>query len=64
VYTPIAYLPLALLHISLTLRVCSDLFEWTELRAASGLLTALAVIGYAVTLLLASRRTAKAHSGV
>lgn len=63
VYAPIAYLPLALLHISLTLRVCSDLFEWTELRAASGPLTALAVIGYAVTLLLASRRAAKAHSG-
>ncbi len=62
VYTPIAYLPLALLHISLMLRVCSDLFEWTELRAASGPLTALAVIGYAVTLLLASRRAAKAHS--
>jgi hypothetical protein len=64
VYSSFAYLPLALLHISLTLRVCSDLFEWTGLRAASGLLTAVAVIGYAVTLLLASRRTAKAHSGV
>lgn len=63
VYSSLAYLPLALLHISLVLRVCSDLFEWTELRAASGLLTAVAVIGYAATLLFASRATAKGASG-
>lgn len=62
-YSSLAYLPLALLHISLMLRVCSDLFEWTEWRAASGLLTALAVIGYAATLVFASRRTAKRHPG-
>jgi hypothetical protein len=59
VYTPLAYLPLALLHISLAIRVSSDLFEWTEPRAMSGWLTALALIGYAVTLLLASHGAAK-----
>jgi hypothetical protein len=62
-YSSFAYLPLALLHVSLMLRVSSDLLGWTEPRAASGLLTALAVIGYAATLLVATRR-AKVHSGV
>jgi hypothetical protein len=62
-YSSLAYLPLALLHISLMLRVCSDLFGWTELRAASGLLTAVAVIGYAVTLLFASRVVARGRPG-
>lgn len=64
VYSPFAYLPLALLHISLVLRVCSDLLEWTEPRAMSGLLTALALIGYAVTLVLASHGSARVRSGV
>ena len=50
-YGGLLYGPLALLHISVALRVIADLFEWSDLRAASGLLTVAALIGYAGTVL-------------
>lgn len=50
-YSALLYGPLALLHISVALRVTADLFEWNDLRAASGLLTVAALIGYAGTVL-------------
>jgi hypothetical protein len=51
-----AYLPLALLHLSLALRVVADLSAQVDLRMLSGPVTALAVVGYAATLIIASRK--------
>lgn len=53
-YSVYLFLPLALLHMSVVLRVAGDLFEGMDLRAASGVLTAAAMIGYAATLVLTS----------
>lgn len=62
-YSGFAYAPLALLHLSVVLRVGSDAFEWVDLRAMSGIITVLALVGYVATLAVASwkgrrRRTA------
>jgi hypothetical protein len=51
-----AYVPLALLHASVALRVAGGLAGWAELRQASGLVTVLALVGYAATLAVTSRR--------
>jgi hypothetical protein len=53
-YTAFAYVPLALLHASVLLRVVSDMLEWVDLRAGSGILTVLALVSYAATLMLVS----------
>jgi hypothetical protein len=57
-YSAVAYVPLWLLQISVAIRIAGDLLEWNELRAGSGLLTILALLSYALTLIVASRRTA------
>jgi hypothetical protein len=54
-YTGYAYAPLALLHASVALRLAGDALERVDLRAASGIVTAIALAGYALTLALASR---------
>jgi hypothetical protein len=54
-FTRFAYLPLALLHLSLMLRVGADLSERIELRAASGAITVIALLGYVATILIATR---------
>ena len=56
-YSPAAYGPLVLLHVSVLLRVAADLFERVELRAISGPVTIVALAGYAATLMIASRKT-------
>ena len=55
-YSSAVYLPLVLLHVSVLLRVAADLFERVELRAISGPVTIVALIGYAATLMIASRK--------
>lgn len=55
-YSAVAYGPLALLHLSVLLRVVADLCEWIDLRTLSGPLTIVALAGYAATLVVASRR--------
>ncbi len=55
-YGPLAYGPLALLHLAALTRVAADLFEAINLRAASGVVTALALVSYAGVLLHASLR--------
>jgi len=55
-YGAAAYGPLALLHASVLLRVVADLGEIVALRGVSGLLTILALVAYAATLAMASRR--------
>ncbi len=50
------YLPLALLHLSVLLRVAADLVESVNLRMISGPVTVLAFAGYAATLIGASRK--------
>lgn len=57
-YTPYAYLPLALLHLSVAARVTGDLMEWSALRSTGGVLTVLALAGFAATLVGASIRRA------
>jgi hypothetical protein len=47
--------PLVLLHFSVGLRIAADLFERVEMRTISGPVTIIALAGYAVTLILASR---------
>jgi hypothetical protein len=55
-YSAAVYGPLALLHLSVLLRVTADLFERVELRAISGPVTIVALAGYAATLMIASRK--------
>lgn len=54
-YTRYLYVPLGLLHVAVALRVAGDMHEWLDLRAASGILTVLALVGYAMTVLVAAR---------
>ncbi|KAB2937166.1 MAG: hypothetical protein F9K20_20490 [Hyphomicrobium sp.] len=54
-FSGFAYAPLALLHVSVLLRVAGDLLAWTDLRAGTGPLTMVALAGYAGTLIVASR---------
>jgi hypothetical protein len=54
-YRPALYLPLAALHLSVALRVVGDLFEFDSLRIASGPMTVLALLGFALTLALRRR---------
>ena len=51
-YRPALYVPLAALHLSVALRVVGDLLELDPLRLASGPLTVLALLGFALTLAL------------
>jgi len=46
-----AYGPLILLHLSVLVRVVSDLVGWINFRAASGILTIIALACYALTLI-------------
>jgi hypothetical protein len=55
-YTRYLYLPLGLLHVAVALRVAGDVFEWLDLRAASGILTVLALALYAMTAVIAALR--------
>ena len=54
-YRPALYVPLVVLHLSVALRVVGDLLELDPLRLASGPLTALALLGFALTLALGRR---------
>ena len=49
-------MPLALLHLSVVLRIVADLFEHVEMRTISGPVTIVAFAGYAATLMIASRK--------
>jgi len=60
-YGAAAYGPLALLHASVLLRVVADLGEIVALRTLSGLLTILALLAYAATLAIVSRRGPARH---
>jgi len=55
-YSATVYAPLVLLHFSVLLRIAADLFERVEMRAISGPVTIVAFAGYAVTLMMASRK--------
>ena len=57
-YRPALYVPLALLHVSVLLRVIGDLLEVSALRVASGPITAAALIAFAVTMALGRRAVA------
>jgi hypothetical protein len=59
-YTAAVYVSLALLHLSVFIRIGADLFEWIGLRAVSGPVTIIALAGYAGTLVAASRKKSKA----
>lgn len=51
-YRPALYVPLALLHASVLLRVTGGLLELSAIRVASGPLTAVALIAFATTMAL------------
>lgn len=53
-YHPALYVPLALLHAAVALRICADFAENVALRVASGPLAIVALMGFAGTLLIAS----------
>jgi hypothetical protein len=55
-YSAVAYLPWALLQFSVAIRVAADLLEWNLSRSASGMLTVIALAGFAATLIVASLR--------
>jgi len=56
-YTPITYAPLALLHLSVILRLAGDVFERMDLRADSGIASTLALLGYVACLIFAARKS-------
>ncbi|MCC6776025.1 MAG: hypothetical protein IT537_05205 [Hyphomicrobiales bacterium] len=51
-----AYLPLALLHLSVVARIAGDVLGLIELRIASGLVTVLALVSYVAALAIPSAR--------
>ena len=54
------YAPLILLHVSIVICIVADFLEQTDIRAISGPLTMLSIIGYALTLIVTSQsRTAR-----
>jgi hypothetical protein len=53
-YSVFSYVPLALLHASVILRVASDLLEWLDLRADSAIATIVALVAYAAHLAIMS----------
>jgi hypothetical protein len=61
-YSAALYVALALLHVSVLLRVSSDLGEAVALRAASGVVTVVALASYAGTLIWSSWRRAAAQA--
>ncbi len=62
-FTRYAYVSLALLHISVVLRITGDVFAQMDLRRASGIVTVFALAGYVVTLVLASRARSQSRAG-
>jgi len=52
-FSAAAYIPLALLHLSLLLRIAADFGDWVEVRALSGPVTVAALAGYAGVLIAA-----------
>lgn len=54
-YHPALYVPFATLHLSVLLRVTGDLMELEGLRQSSGLVTVLAVLGFALTNMITAR---------
>lgn len=58
-YSAVAYAPLALLHLSVLLRVTADLFDWTEVRMVSGPATIFAAACYVATLVISRRFNSK-----
>jgi hypothetical protein len=61
-YSAAAYVPLALLHLSVLLRITADLFDWVEIRTFTGPLTIIALACYAAILVTLPRRS-KSESG-
>jgi len=55
-YSSRLYVPLALLHISMLVRVVSGLAEWPLSRQASGLLTLLAIVTFILVIAVATLR--------
>jgi hypothetical protein len=55
-YTPLFYAHLALLHISLGMRVVGDLLLWLPLRRWGGMLNEVAVVGFLLVTAVAVRR--------
>jgi hypothetical protein len=55
-YSAAAYVSLALLHISVLLRITADLFDWIEVRTISGPATVLAIACYAAILVIVRPR--------
>jgi hypothetical protein len=53
-YRPVTYAPLVLLHLSVFLRTTADLFDWIEIRMASGPMTIIALVSYAAILAIRS----------
>jgi hypothetical protein len=56
-YSAAAYIPLALLHLSVLLRITADLFDWIEVRTVSGPATIIALVCYAAILMIVPRRS-------
>jgi hypothetical protein len=61
-YSPVLYLPLLLLQISVAIRIAADFSGWTELRSLSGFLTVAAVMLFAVTIASVSGRAPSSDS--
>jgi len=55
-YSPILYLPLALLHASVAFRVGGGLAGWDFMRKGSGIVTVLSLIAFVGSLALARWR--------
>lgn len=56
-FSAAAYVPLALLHLSILLRIIADLSGWMDVRTVSGPVTIIALASYAAILVIAPRRS-------
>jgi ABC-type Mn2+/Zn2+ transport system permease subunit len=54
-YRPLMYVPLAVLHASLILRTFGDVLDWEAGRQWSGIVTILALVGFALCVATSAR---------
>jgi hypothetical protein len=61
-YSPVLYVPLLLLQASVAIRIIGDFSGWQDIRPVSGFLTIIALLGFAITVAVASMRKRPAQA--
>jgi hypothetical protein len=61
-YSRVLYVPLLLLQVSVAIRIIGDFSGWQDIRLVSGFLTIIALLGFAITVAVASMRKRPAQA--